>query len=948
MGVIVGPRPGGGGGGPETDPNAVRLTGDQTVAGVKTWSGRQSYRGGQPHVDPYAFGAIADGNTHPLSQVYGSLATAQAAYPLTHAAYGITSLSLEIDWAACEEAYLTFLSAGDPATVHRNALTKVYFAPGTYWLGNATIAKPLTITGLNGIDFGGAGRQATIFKTSAVGLEDLIRIEGVGYAYFHDFGISCGGGEQITNVIRMVSPATIARKVVSVSVERVGIGNTRYVNGFNIGDSTLQCDGIRLRDVSVTGQAVCRSVWDLVADGSSTVTSATAAFTGADVGKRLSAASGTSLPAGRTITTVNSATSVTLSDTVPAGTYAVQIEDATWWQAGILIGTGGPGNVLDHEMHSSGVSSHVVGVKWEYGNGQWSGGQFANNGTDFYLGTPGGQFSIGGFRSEGAGRLLQSGGPSTVGMLLRLHDIKWSSNNVHADGYWIDYKYPTLEVENVHCQATTRSDAVQAAGAVPTPTISSVTTSSTGGTLGAGTYSYRVVATTINGANRTLPSVAESVVVASGTTNSNTINWGAVAGATGYRIYGRTAGSELFIAQVGAVTSYVDTGSITPAGALPTIDTTTVSPVRVRLSANVLSVCSVTNMVTPAPTIRHAVSTVPVSKLTVDGYLVSIPSSSITSQPASSYYIRHTGSVPGLIVEGAVGTNSVIEARDGNDAIQVAVKADARITMGQNEDSGVRRAQLSRQAAVVLEALRSGGSLGDLHLRALFLDAANALIGSIASAPVDGTTTASGYTPVTGDFLVRTDAPNDPGGVLYVCTDGATRIWRPATDSLGNFTTAGRPAASSSGPTKNTGKHYYDTTLARALWSSGAAWVDSAGFESLGVALGDETTTITTGLAKVVIHMPWAMNVTEVIAEVNTVSSSGDVTVDINEGAGAGTSILSTKLTIDANEETSLTAATPAVISDTSLAKGARITFDVDTAGTGAKGLKVWLIGTRA
>jgi hypothetical protein len=90
--------------------------------------------------------------------------------------------------------------------------------------------------------------------------------------------------------------------------------------------------------------------------------------------------------------------------------------------------------------------------------------------------------------------------------------------------------------------------------------------------------------------------------------------------------------------------------------------------------------------------------------------------------------------------------------------------------------------------------------------------------------------------------------------------------------------------------------------------------------------------------------MPYAFTLTAVRANLNTASSSGIPTVDINE---AGVSILSTKLTIDANEKTSTTAATAAVISDTSLADDAEITFDIDVAGTGAKGLKVWLIGSR-
>lgn len=115
--------------------------------------------------------------------------------------------------------------------------------------------------------------------------------------------------------------------------------------------------------------------------------------------------------------------------------------------------------------------------------------------------------------------------------------------------------------------------------------------------------------------------------------------------------------------------------------------------------------------------------------------------------------------------------------------------------------------------------------------------------------------------------------------------------------------------------------------------------------ETLIVAVGDETTALTTGAAKVTFRMPWAMTLTAVRASLTTASSSGNPTVDINE---AGASILSTKLTIDSGETTSTTAATAAVISDTALADDAEITIDVDTAGTGAAGLKVTLIGTRA
>lgn len=90
------------------------------------------------------------------------------------------------------------------------------------------------------------------------------------------------------------------------------------------------------------------------------------------------------------------------------------------------------------------------------------------------------------------------------------------------------------------------------------------------GGLGAGTYSWRVSA--INAVGETLASAAVGIVNFLAN-RKFTIPWGEVAGATGYKVYGRTAGSELLIATVGAgVLSYDDTGGV-PAGALPTVNT---------------------------------------------------------------------------------------------------------------------------------------------------------------------------------------------------------------------------------------------------------------------------------------------------------------------------------------------------------------------------------------
>jgi hypothetical protein len=113
------------------------------------------------------------------------------------------------------------------------------------------------------------------------------------------------------------------------------------------------------------------------------------------------------------------------------------------------------------------------------------------------------------------------------------------------------------------------------------------------------------------------------------------------------------------------------------------------------------------------------------------------------------------------------------------------------------------------------------------------------------------------------------------------------------------------------------------------------------------VAASDETTALTAGTAKITFRMPRAVTLTAVRASLTTAQASGSIfTVDINE---SGTSILSTKLTIDNTEKTSTTAATPPVISDTALADDAEITIDIDQIGNGtAKGLKVMLIGNYA
>lgn len=125
-------------------------------------------------------------------------------------------------------------------------------------------------------------------------------------------------------------------------------------------------------------------------------------------------------------------------------------------------------------------------------------------------------------------------------------------------------------------------------GQLATPTSAACGTATTGGTLVAATYFYRISGTTASG--ETLACVEVSQVVPAGTsTNTVTVNWVQLSGATGYKVYGRTTGAEQLIAVVngGATTTYVDTGSISPSGALPSVNTTGIQIVYKRRDQNV-------------------------------------------------------------------------------------------------------------------------------------------------------------------------------------------------------------------------------------------------------------------------------------------------------------------------------------------------------------------------
>ena len=165
-----------------------------------------------------------------------------------------------------------------------------------------------------------------------------------------------------------------------------------------------------------------------------------------------------------------------------------------------------------------------------------------------------------------------------------------------------------------------------------------------------------------------------------------------------------------------------------------------------------------------------------------------------------------------------------------------------------------------------------------------------------------------------------------------------------ATVVAASTTTAGKVELATSAET-TTG-----TDTARAVTPRGLS-ESIYGRKSVAILVSDPNgTVLTTGDGKTYfrVHTDLSgMNLVGVAGSVSTVSSSGIVTVQVRRlRAGAPVDMLSTALSIDASEQDSSTAATAAVInaSNDDLTTADQIYIDVDTAGTGTKGLCVTLI----
>jgi hypothetical protein len=122
----------------ETDTNKVKF-GD----GTTSWR-NLSYTAKPDFVSVKDYGAIGDGNSHPLSDIYSSVASAQAVYPF------VTSLTQELDWAATTKAITNS--------------SNIFFPAGTYQLGSSFI----NLTNVSNKRFYGVGALSKITASGQI------------------------------------------------------------------------------------------------------------------------------------------------------------------------------------------------------------------------------------------------------------------------------------------------------------------------------------------------------------------------------------------------------------------------------------------------------------------------------------------------------------------------------------------------------------------------------------------------------------------------------------------------------------------------------------------------------------------------------------------------------------------------------------------------------------
>ena len=187
-----------------------------------------------------------------------------------------------------------------------------------------------------------------------------------------------------------------------------------------------------------------------------------------------------------------------------------------------------------------------------------------------------------------------------------------------------------------------------------------------------------------------------------------------------------------------------------------------------------------------------------------------------------------------------------------------------------------------------------------------------------------------------------TDATKDESSISGVTAEFPYKTWNGASngdwvraDENGNFYRI-NPV---------NGQQCYNKTTGTLLTFQDKFWRGAK--QVIQFAASDETTALSVANGVVKFRMPFAMEATDLRASLNEAgTTSGITTIDINKN---GTSIISTKITVDLTEKTSVTAATPFAFAQpiNNLLDDDEISVDVDAISGGGTeaGLKIAIIG---
>lgn len=228
-------------------------------------------------------------------------------------------------------------------------------------------------------------------------------------------------------------------------------------------------------------------------------------------------------------------------------------------------------------------------------------------------------------------------------------------------------------------------------------------------------------------------------------------------------------------------------------------------------------------------------------------------------------------------------------------------------------------------------------------------DAMQAFDSAIAGTATRNLATDANYTLVSADYLASVLVITDTGPVLtagrdivfpahfpsiLVTNSTAQTLTLKKSGQTGIALAAGESIRVSSGVTDVVTVVADAGAVSSVNGATGAVVVNCF----VNVALSDMTTDITTGTAKAAWFAPEPGNLVSAFIGLHDPSSSGVVTVDMNDSGG---SVFTTPPSIDATESTSITG-TAAVLDGTiSFVRGDKFTFDIDAAGTDAKGLQI-------